>query len=169
MAETKLRKYTVQEKLNKMEVDLIDIWPTVSTSAYTSGDLMFNSTGITNAVAVQGGKAILQSVAVSNDDALVGSFDLVFIASGDPPGDLNDPIAGESGLSDGNAGKVLGVVSINNMIDVGGASIGSKSNIGLVLKAEDTTTTIYVFGIARSTDNPTADDGYKLRIGVVKD
>ena len=169
MAETKLHKYSVQEKLNKMNVDLIDIQPTVDTSAYTAGDLMFNPKEIENAVAENGGTAILQSIAVANDDALTGAFDIVFIASSDLPGDLNDVIANETGLSDNNADKILGIVTISNMVDVGGTAIGSKSNIGLVLKAAEGTKSIYAFGIAQSTDNPSTAGGYKLRIGVVKD
>ena len=39
MAQTKLHNYSVQEKLNKMDVDLIDITATL-TGDGTSGDLM---------------------------------------------------------------------------------------------------------------------------------
>ena len=48
MAQTDLRKYTVQEKINKMDVDLIDISATL-TGDGTSGDLMFDTTEIANA------------------------------------------------------------------------------------------------------------------------
>ena len=152
-----------------MDVDLIDVQPTVDTSAYAAGDLMFNPIEISNAVAVDGGTAILQSISVANDDALVGSFDIILTSSNDAPGTLNDPVSGESGLSDANADSILGIVTISNMVDVGGCSIGSKANIGLVLKAAAGIKSIYAWGIAQSTDNPTTDTGYKLRIGVVKD
>ena len=169
MAETKLHDYSVQEKLNKMDIDLIDVEPTVDDSAYAAGDLMFDPIEIENAVAVNNGTAILQSIAVANDDALTGSFDIVFTASNDSPGTLNNAIAGESGLSDANADSILGITTISNMVDVGGCSIGSKSNIGLVIKAPSGSKSIYAFGIAQSTDNPTATTGYKLRIGIIKD
>ncbi len=152
-----------------MDVDLIDVQPTVDTSAYAAGDLMFNPIEISNAVAVDGGTAILQSISVANDDALVGSFDIILTSNNDAPGTLNNAVSGESGLSDANADSILGIVTISNMVDVGGCSIGSKANIGLVLKAAAGTKSIYAWGIAQSTDNPTTDTGYKLRIGVVKD
>ena len=152
-----------------MDVDLIDVEPTVDTSAYAGGDLMFNPIEIENAVSVPGGTAILQSIAVANDDALTGSFDIVFTASDDAPGALNNTISGESGLSDANADSILGITSVTNMTDVGACSIGSKSNIGLVIKAAAGTKSIYAFGIAQSTDNPSTTTGYKLRIGIVKD
>ena len=157
------------KKLNQMKVTLIDVEPTVDTSAYQAGDLMFNPIKIENAVAVKGGSAILQSVAVANDDALTGAFDLVVTASDDAPGTLNNAVSGESGLSDANADLILGITSISNMVDVGGCSIGSKQNIGMVIKAESTTRDVYVWGIAQSTDNPTGATGYKLRFGIVQD
>ena len=40
------------KKLNQMKVTLIDVEPTVDTSAYAAGDLMFNPIKIENAVAV---------------------------------------------------------------------------------------------------------------------
>tara|TARA_R100001163_G_C5062204_1_gene199196 strand:- start:233 stop:742 length:510 start_codon:yes stop_codon:yes gene_type:complete len=169
MAETKLRERAVIEKLNSMAVDLIDVEPTVDTSAYTVGDLLFNPIEIANAVAVTGGTAIIQSIAVANADALTGAFDIVFTQSDDGPGTLNNPIGGESGLSDTNADKVLGIVTISNMVDTGLNSVGGKTNIGMVIKAPDASRSIYAFGIAQSTDNPSTSTGYKIRIGLVKD
>ena len=157
------------KKLNQMHVTIVDVEPTVDTSAYAAGDLMFNPIKIENAVGVKGGSAILQSVAVANDDALTGAFDLVFTASDDAIGTLNNAVSGESGLSDANADLILGITSVSNMVDVGGCSIGSKSNIGLVIKAPAASRDIYVWGIAQSTDNPTAATGYKLRFGIVQD
>ena len=157
------------KKLTQMNVTLIDVEPTVSTSAYAAGDLMFAPIKIENAVAVKGGSAILQSVAVANDDALVGSFDLVLTGSDDSPGTLNNAVASESGLSDANADLILGITSVTNMVDVGGCSIGSKQNIGMVIKAEAGSRDVYVWGIAQSTDNPSSATGYKLRFGIVQD
>lgn len=155
MAETQLYDYTVQEKLNKMQVDLIDVEPTVdATGAHASGDLLFNPVKIENAVAVPGGTAIIQSIAVANDDALVGTFDVVFTASDDDIGTLNGVLADQTGLSDANADSILGIARVSNMVDAGTCSIGSESNIGLVIKAPAGSRDIYCWGIAYSTDNP---------------
>ena len=91
------------KKLNQMHVTIVDVEPTVDTSAYAAGDLMFNPIKIENAVGVKGGSAIIQSVAEANDDALTGAFDLVFTASDDAIVTLNNAVSGESGLSDANA------------------------------------------------------------------
>ena len=170
MAKTELHNYTVQEKLNKMDVDLLDdVTPTVDGNAHTAGDLLWNPIIIKNAVSVPGGTALMQSVAVANADALTGAFDIVFTTSDDDIGTLNGVIADQSGLSDANAKKILGMTTVNRMQDVGGASVGSKANIGLVIKAEADSKDIYCYGIAQSTDNPTSTTGYTLRFGVVKD
>ena len=79
MAETNLRQYAVIEKLNKMDVDLITVIPTVQTGTTDAdGDLLFDALEIPNAVAVNGGTSILQSVSVFHkaDENVI--FDLVF-------------------------------------------------------------------------------------------
>ena len=158
------------QKMTQMNITVIDVEPTVHVAdALVAGGLLFDPVVITNAVSTKGGAAILQSVAVANDDALVGSFDLVFTTSTDSPGTLGDAVAGESGLSDANADKTLGITSVSNMVDVGTCSIGNKSNIGIVIQAEAGSRDIYVWGLAQSTDNPTAATGYKLRFGIIQD
>lgn len=169
MAETNLRGYSVDGRLNKMEVDLIDVQPTVDTNVYASGDLMFDPIEIPFAVSVSGGSALIHSISVANDDALVGSFDIVFTGSNDSPGALNAVLSATSGLSDANADMVFGIVSVTNMIDAGACSIGNVTNVGMVIRAESGTKSIYAWGIAKSTDNPTTATGYKLRIGIIKD
>ena len=85
MAKTDIKKYSVVEKLNKMDVDLIDITvkPDFDNGAdMTAGDFMFPAVEIPNAVAVNGGSSILQSccaiIAGGDDDgADTGAFDIV--------------------------------------------------------------------------------------------
>ena len=79
MAQTILRGYSVQQKLNKMDVDLITVIPTVSTgSTDADADLLFDSLEITNAVSVPGGSSILQSVSVFHKGDQNVTFDLLF-------------------------------------------------------------------------------------------
>ena len=157
------------QKMTQMNIAVIDVEPTVDDSAYTSNYILFNPVKIENAVATKGGAAILQSIAVANDDALTGSFDLVLTASDDAPGTINTLLSGTTGLSDANADSILGITSITNMFDAGACSIGSKSNIGMVIQAAAGSRDVYVWGIAKSTDSPTATTGYKLRFGIIQD
>ena len=82
MAQTEIHKFTVQERLGKMDVDLIDISATL-TGDGTSGDLMFDTTEIANAVAVDAGSGILQSVvAIVTDNSTDASGDGANITGG---------------------------------------------------------------------------------------
>ena len=63
MAKTNIKKYSIQQKLNKMDVDVISVDVAVQSSQ--SLDLMYEPTEIPNAVAVAGGTCIIQSVTAS--------------------------------------------------------------------------------------------------------
>jgi len=181
MAETKLRKFTVQEKLNKMDIDLIDVSISTDdgsdTGAMADGDCLFVVTEIPNAVAVPGGSAILQSASViwtaSADGSETGAFDVI-ITSDDTvltdassnllPNEAVNAITNASAVMDG----IAGTFSITNAIDMGVVSVGSKQNIGMVCKAASGTRSLYCFGIARST-NDYEEGSAVLRLGFVKD
>ena len=107
MAETKLTKYTEQEKLNKMEIDIIDIEVTLTTDG-TAGDLMFDTKEIPNAVAVNGGSGILQSVvAVASDHAtdesgdganITGAWKLVITSDATSIGSTSDALGADTSV-----------------------------------------------------------------------
>ena len=66
MAETKIHGYTVQERLGKMDVDLIDVTLTTVAAAIADNEVISQSIEIENAVAVPGGAAIIQSQLLKN-------------------------------------------------------------------------------------------------------
>ena len=175
MALTNLHNYSVQEKLNKMDVDLIDVSIDLdpsNTGAYADGDLLFLVTEIPNAVAVKGGAALLHSAACiitgSADGSETGSFDVV-ITSDSTALAIADNVAlnTETSLSAVMDG-IAGTFSIANIIDMGVVSVGSAQNIGMVCKAASGSTSLYVFGIARST-NDYEEGSAVLRLGFIKD
>ena len=169
MAVTNLLEYSAQQKLNKMDIDIINVTPLLDGSEYATGDLLFNQIKIENAVAVPGGRSILQSVCAINANAVIGNFDLVFTSEGDDAiGSLNGVLADQSGISDANALYTLGKVSMTGMFDIGASSIGSKHNIGMVLKAQEGSKDVFVWGVSKSVATYTTT-GLTLRIGILKD
>ena len=176
MAETRLQQYSVQEKLNKMDVDLIDVSisfnPGSDAGAFTDGDLLFVVTEIPNAVAVKGGSALLHSasciVTGSNDGSETGNMDIVITSDETALSvAIHTALSGAtnaSGVMDG----IAGTFSITNFIDMGVVSVGSRQNIGMVCKAVPGSTSLYVFGIARST-NDYEEGSAVLRLGFIKD
>tara|TARA_Y100000593_G_C4303374_1_gene334505 strand:+ start:211 stop:756 length:546 start_codon:yes stop_codon:yes gene_type:complete len=181
MATTDLHKYTVVEKLNKMDVDLIDITvrPDADNgAAMTAGDFMFPIVEIPNAVAVDGGTAILQSCCAvisggDGDGADTGAFDIVItndstvLQHGGADINTDDDMASvTSALSimDGTCG----FFSITNAFDAGVVAIGDKRNIGMVCKAAAGSKSLYAYGIVQNTADYN-EGSIVLRLGFVKD
>ena len=176
MAQTQLHKYSVQEKLNKMDVDIIDISATL-TGDGTTGDLMFDTTEIQNAVAVNGGSAILQSVVAivtnhatdssGNGATITGSFKLVITSDSTSIGTVSDAIGSDTStraVLDG----ICCITNISNVTDHGYFGVFSKENIGAVIKAESGTTSLYAYGITDSSNDYNGAT-ITLRLGIVKD
>lgn len=83
---------------------VITVTPVLDTSAYASGDLLFDSTEIANAVRVVGGTAILQSITLLDKADQGVAFTLLFANAATDFGTLNaapDP-------DDTEAGTVIG-------------------------------------------------------------
>jgi len=169
MAETNLRAYGVEAKLNKMDVDLITITPTIETSTIDANDVLFNPTVVNNAVAVANGRSILQSIClIDQTDTSVDTgvmIDLVFTQDATVLGSLDAAITGADSVLDG----ILGIVSITNYVDMINGQIATKNNIGLVLQGATDSKAIYVAGIIREAGTARAADAIDIRLGIVKD
>tara|TARA_R100000808_G_C2047219_1_gene84228 strand:+ start:23 stop:532 length:510 start_codon:yes stop_codon:yes gene_type:complete len=169
MAETKLRQYAVVEKLNKMDVDLITLTPSTTTAECVAGDVIFQADEIANAVAVNEGSCILQSIGILDDDDNGQSIDLVFMST---TGLLDATSAGGTAIDAADGvipDAILGVVNISNYFDGINWKFGHKENIGLVLKAASGTKSIYVSAVNRGSTATWTAAGLRLQIGIVKD
>ena len=178
MAETKIRKYAVIERLGKMDVDLIDV--TVSpdfgnTGAMAAGDLLFAVTEIPNAVSVPGGSCLLHSCMAIISPMVTGQFDCVITsastaiteASDGSAMEANDVVAaGDNTLAELDG--TCGFFSLTNGFDAGVIALASRTNIGMVCKAEAGSTSLYVWGIVQNTTDY-AEGSIVLRLGVIKD
>ncbi len=181
MAQTNIKKYSIQQKLNKMDVDLIDV--TVSADvdnagSSAAGDLLFKVTEIPYAVAIPGGRSILQSCTMVVDDAETGAID--FIITSDSTALIGDSSAGDTSATetgDTAAGitsalsvmdGTCGFFTISNGFDAGVVTLGNKNNIGMVCKAASDSTSLYVWGIQQSAADY-AESSIVLRFGFVKD
>ncbi len=168
MAETILTERTSQAKLNSMAVDLIDVTLTTDAEAHGNNDVIAQSIEIPNAVAVEGGSAIIQSIIILDEDDEAPSIDLIFQTD-------NTALASDEGevvnISDADARDILGFVNVSNYTDLVGCQVATKTNIGLVVKAASTTKSIFVHAVNRSggTYTPAATTDLKMKIGIVKD
>lgn len=168
MAETQLRKYAVVEKLNKMEVDLITVVPNITEATYANGDLMAEAETISNAVAVKGGKCILQSITAIDTSDTGGTIYLILSDTGGV--DLGT-VGSAINAADAVADNSVAIVELSNWTDVGGAKVCTKSNIGVVLKSLDTSKVI-AFGVVNVSGGDIvigSGEDIIFHFGVVKD
>lgn len=124
--------------------------PTLSTDAYISGDLLFDVTELTDAVRVDVGTGILHSIVVIDDDDKKSDFDLFVTRSSTTWGTVNDAW----GIADAIAGDVLYHTEIvqADYYDMINGQRAQIVNIGVGVKAESGSSSLYIAGVSRDTD-----------------
>jgi hypothetical protein len=144
--------------------DRITVTPVLDTNAYADGDVMGSTTTVASAVRVTGGRCVLQSVTVVDEDDQGTAFDLLFFGVTQSLGTDNSA----PNISDANARDFQGHVSIlaGDFIDLGGVRVATKTGIGLVLEA--TTRDLFLGLISRGAPTRTAS-GLKISLGLLWD
>jgi hypothetical protein len=168
MAETDLKGYSAAEKLNKMSVDLITVAPDIAEATYSTGDLMAEQEMIENAVAVNGGSCILQSITAIDTSDTGGTIYLIFSEGGGT--DLGT-VGSAINTTDAEGDNSLSIVELSNWVDIGGCKVCTKANIGVVLQASSTMKRLY-FGVVNSSGGDIvigSGEDIVFRFGLVKD
>lgn len=145
---------------------VVTIAPTVAAEAHSAGDLLFDSTEIANAVRVNAGTAIVQSITIVDKGDQKPAIKLLFAnAQTDfgAPGGVPDP-------DDSEALTVIGVVDVpaTAYVDLGANSVATIANIGLLLKAGAATTSIWLAGIAVGTPTPASTSDLQIAVGLLR-
>jgi hypothetical protein len=145
--------------------DFIAVTPALDTSIYASGDVLFTTTAVPNAVRANDGIAELQSLVIIDKDDQKPEFALKFWSANVTYGAFN----GAPSLSDADAANCLGRVNIvaADYDDDGGVSTAFKDNVGKFLKAASGSRNIYITGkLTAGTPTHTAS-GLVIRLGLV--
>ena len=167
MSDTKLNTYSPGEKLNKMAVDLITSTPDITEATYSTGDLMKEAKSIPDAVAVNGGSCILQSITAIDTSDTGGAIYLIITDSSQDLGTVGSAINAVDAVADNS----VAIVELSNWTDVGGAKVCSKSNIGLVCKSASSSKKLY-YGIVNASGGNIVigtDEDIIFHFGIVKD
>lgn len=146
--------------------DVIDVTLTLDTLIYAAGDVHSDVVAVPNAVRDNGGKAILNSLTVHDeDDQAAAGLDLVFFGANVSLGAKNAIPA----ISDVDARQILGIVSLvaGDFKDLGGVKVASLRNVGLLVEAGAASKDIYVQTITQGTPTQTAN-GMRLRLGFLQ-
>lgn len=145
--------------------DTITITCTLDTSAYASGDVLFDTQEIAGAVRVNGDTCILQSVHIIDIDDQGIELDLIFFNANTSLGTENSA----PDIDDTEVLTTLGKVNVSggDYIDLGANRIATVTGIGLVLEVGGATTSLYVAGITRGTPTHTAN-GVRIVFGFLR-
>lgn len=145
--------------------DVITVVPTLDTSAYQSGDVLFNPTALTNAARVNGGVLLLQSLTVLDKDDQGLAMDLFLSQGSTALGTINNA----PNISDANAENVhiVGSILASDWIDLGGCRVATLRNIGLEVEAAGGSRDVFLSAITRGAPTHTAS-GLFIRAGVVQ-
>lgn len=143
--------------------DVIDVTLTLDTLAYTAGDVLSDTATLTDAMRVVGGKGVLRSITVIDEDDQGVALDLYFFKATQSLGTKN----GAPSLSDAAARDCLGYVAIaaGDYKDLGGVRVATKLDIGLVLESAAASKDLFVGTITGGTPTHTAN-GLRLKIGI---
>ena len=168
MAETDIHGRTVVEKINSMDVDLIGSTPDIAEATYSTGDLMAEGKTIDNAVAVNGGSCILQSITAIDTSDTGGTIYVIITNTGAT--DLGT-VGNAINAADAVADNSVAIVELSNWTDIGGAKVCTKGNIGLVMKAVSTSKNLK-YGVVNVSGGDIvigSDEDIIFKFGVVKD
>lgn len=130
---------------------VVTVTPTLDTSAYASGDLLFDSTEAANAARSAGNTTLLESVTIIDKADQKVAFTLVFANANTDFGTANSA----PNPDDTETATIVGHVAIaaTDYLDMGGASVACIRNLGLLMQTSGTTS-LWIAGV-NSTGTPT--------------
>ena len=170
MAKVGLTEYSVQKKLNRMDIDIIDVDLTTLAAAIANDEVISQGIELADALTIPAGSGIIQSITLNSDDAETPAIDLVFSQVSDDISSAVSATVGDDEDIDSIAANILGFVSLTNYTNLVDCVTATKTNIGMVIKAAASSTSIYVHAINRSGGafTPTAVDDLHLRVGIFR-
>jgi len=149
---------------------IVRVTPTLSTSTYAQGDVLFVATKIPGAVSNKGGVSFLKAMYVlDSSDQSSGDNDIRFIFQ-EKEGTAAGTINATADISSANlvANKVLGTAMLDasastsaSYIDnsrihqvLPGSGINESAGPALMLKADDNSTDVYVWAVLEGATTP---------------
>lgn len=147
--------------------EIINTTPTLDTAIYASGDVLFDTVVVTNAMRVADKLGILQSITVLDEDDQGVALDLIFFSTSRSIGTINAAPT----LTDADARDILAVVSFltTDYSDLGGCRIATRSGLGLAMRPAAGTRNVFVAGVLRTGTPTFTAAGIKLRCGFLQD
>lgn len=146
-------------------MQFVDVTLSLDTSAYASGDLLADAQIVAACVRANDAMGVLQSVQVIDEDDQKAALTLYLASASNSWGTENSAPS----ISDANAREILGYVdvAVADYKDLGGVSIASKNNLGIVIKPGTGSDDIWV-AVVNGSGAPTyTASGLRLRLGFI--
>lgn len=147
------------------KIDWIQVTPTLDTSIYASGDLLFDVTTITSAALATGGAVELVSAIVTDEDEQSQAIDFYVTNISTTVGTINNAVALTDALSRGL--QAYFSVAAADFKDVGGATVAmpdANKNIGVICETSGSAN-LYLIGILRSGTPTYTASGIRVSLG----
>ncbi|MER8811472.1 hypothetical protein [Mesorhizobium sp. M0965] len=146
----------------------IDVTLSLDTAIYSSGDVLADTQIIANAMRVNNGTGVLQSITVIDQDDQRAALNIFLLSANVSMGVEN----AAPSITDVNATELLGppiAIAIADYFDLGGVSMAGKDGIGKVVKPAAGTRDLYI-AVVNGPGSPTyTAAGIKLRLGFLQD
>lgn len=144
----------------------LEVTLSLDTSAYASGDVLADTQVVTDAMLVNGGRGLLYSVSLVDEDDQGVAFTLLFFRTNVSLGTEN---AGPS-ISDANAREYLGRVEVatTDWKDLGGVRVASPTVAPFMVRSGASSKDLYVAALNGSGSPTFSASGVKLKIGILR-
>ena len=140
---------------------VVDVTLSVPAEAVDDNDVLAATQEIPNVFRRKGGAAILQSLVVLDEADQGVEMDLVFLDSDVAIGTEDAAVS----ITDANARQIIGVVNVATYTDFINSQVATVDDIGLMLKGDPGSSSLFIAAITRGT--PTyAADSLKIKLGL---
>lgn len=146
------------------DTEVKDVTLVLDTNVYATGEVLVVPQEIVGVFPEAGGKRLLQSIMLLDEDDQAQALDLIFLNADATLGTINAAVS----ISDADARKIIGVVEVAaaDYVDLVNSQVAVKSAVGQVLKAASDSASLWVGAVSRGTGTYTAA-GIRLKLGFV--
>lgn len=135
-------------------ITMVEVTLSLDTSAYSSGDVLADTQEVASAVRSDGGYGRVVGVTVLDKDDQAQGLDLVFMRTNKSLGTENSALT----MSDADAEELLGTVEVasGDYVDLTNNQIAMLGDLWVPVKADTSSTSIFMGAISRGTGTYTA-------------
>ena len=141
--------------------------PTVSTSAYSTGDNVGGKITLTDVCRANLGSGLIQSVVITSKSVQTATFDVIFF-NADPSGSTFTD-NGAQGVVDADLSKIIGVAQCTTVVALSAESIHQATSLALPFALSGGSTTLYACIVVRGTPTLASTSDIWIAVRVLQD